>query len=127
MKKPAAAHENLERWMVSYADFMTLMFAVFVVLYSFAMTKQSEAICVLPGGIGTLDELFEILALRQLHIIDSPLIVVNVNGYFNTLKNMLREMVDYQFVKPHQLDLITFVNDIEDVLPTLEKQLGDIK
>lgn len=92
-----------------------------------SMTKQSEAICVLPGGIGTLDELFEILALRQLHIIDSPLIVVNVNGYFNTLKNMLREMVDYQFVKPHQLDLITFVNDIEEVLPTLEKQLKDIQ
>ena len=52
---------------------------------------------------------------------------MNVNGYFNTLKNMLREMVDYQFVKAHQLDLITFVNDIEDVLPTLEKQLEDIK
>ena len=91
-----------------------------------SMTKQSEAICVLPGGIGTLDELFEILALRQLKIIDSPLIVVNVNGYFNTLKNMLREMVDYQFVKQHQLDLITFVNDIEEVLPMLEKQLKGV-
>lgn len=89
-----------------------------------SMTKQADAICVLPGGIGTFDELFEILALRQLKIIDNPLIVVNVNGYYNTLKNMLREMVDYQFVRPHQLDLITFVNDIEEVLPTLEKQMG---
>lgn len=43
MKKKPPEHENLERWMVSYADFMTLLFALFVVLYSFAMAKQSEA------------------------------------------------------------------------------------
>ena len=43
MKKKPPEHENLERWMVSYADFMTLLFALFVVLYAFAMAKQSEA------------------------------------------------------------------------------------
>ena len=43
MKKKPPEPENLERWMVSYADFMTLLFALFVVLYAFAMAKQSEA------------------------------------------------------------------------------------
>ena len=57
MKKPAAAHENLERWMVSYADFMTLMFAVFVVLYSFAMTKQSEAQSMVQGLVQSFSEI----------------------------------------------------------------------
>lgn len=43
MKKRPPERENLERWMVSYADFMTLLFALFVVLYAFAMAKQSDA------------------------------------------------------------------------------------
>lgn len=43
VKKKPPEPENLERWMVSYADFMTLLFAVFVVLYATAMSKQSEA------------------------------------------------------------------------------------
>ena len=43
MKKKPPEHENPERWMVSYADFMTLLFALFVVLYAFAMAKQSDA------------------------------------------------------------------------------------
>lgn len=90
-----------------------------------SMTKQSDAICVFPGGIGTLDELFEILALRQLHIIEKPLIVVNTNGFYDTLKQMLKEMADKQFIKPHQLELMTFVEDIDDILPTIAAQMRE--
>lgn len=51
-KKPhAEGHSNAERWMVSYADFLTLLFAVFVVLYSFAMTQKSEASAMIQGLI----------------------------------------------------------------------------
>ncbi len=57
MKKAPKVHENIERWMVSYADFMTLMFAVFVVLYSFAMTKQSEAQSMVQGLVQSFNEM----------------------------------------------------------------------
>lgn len=56
MKKRAAAHENLERWMVSYADFLTLMFAVFVVLYSFAMAKSVDAQSMIRGLMASFNE-----------------------------------------------------------------------
>ncbi len=56
MKKQPEGHENHERWMVSYADFLTLLFAVFVVLYSFAMSKQSEAQSMVQGLIQSFNE-----------------------------------------------------------------------
>lgn len=55
-KKKAEPPENHERWMVSYADFLTLLFAVFVVLYSFAMAKQSEAQSLIKGLVTSFSE-----------------------------------------------------------------------
>lgn len=92
-----------------------------------SMTKQTDAICVLPGGLGTLDELFEVLVLRQIQISDKPIIVVNINGFYNPLMTMLRQMSDAGFIKPHQLNLMRFVDTVEDVLPAIREELDVIQ
>jgi len=56
-KKKAEAPENHERWLVSYADFITLLFAFFVVIYSFAMAKQSETRVLIQGFIESLGKI----------------------------------------------------------------------
>ena len=56
-KKKSVPHENLERWMVSYADFLTLLFAVFVVLYSFAMSKSVDAESMIKGLMASFNEM----------------------------------------------------------------------
>lgn len=57
-KKPKIPeHENMERWMVSYADFMTLLFALFVVLYGFAMNSKNEANAMVQGLMDSFSQM----------------------------------------------------------------------
>ncbi|MBU3845062.1 MAG: OmpA family protein [Candidatus Anaerobiospirillum pullicola] len=56
-RKKAEGHVNLERWLVSYGDFLTLMFAVFVVLYSFAMAKSVDAQSMIKGLMASFNEM----------------------------------------------------------------------
>lgn len=88
-----------------------------------SMVDQADAICILPGGFGTMDELFEVLTLRQLNIIQSPIIIVNIDGFFNTLEQLTFEMVGEGFVKPYQVKLLTFVKSVDEVIPAIEYQL----
>ncbi len=93
-----------------------------------SMVNQSDAICILPGGFGTLDEFFEILTLRQINIIKKPIIILNINGFYDSLQQLLSDLVSRGFAKAHQLDLITFVNTADDVIPAIKEQLKkDIK
>ncbi len=92
-----------------------------------SMVGQSDAICILPGGFGTMDELFEVLTLRQLNIIKAPIIVVNIDGFYNTLEQFIFEMIGEGFAKPYQLKLLSFVKSVDEVLPEIERQMALIE
>ena len=84
IKKPFAGHENIERWMVSYADFMTLMFAVFVVLYSFAMTKQSEAQSMVQGLVQSFNEIGMISSTQGVIALPGPIAAAQTEAVLAT-------------------------------------------
>ena len=71
------------------------------------MDTLSDAFIAMPGGIGTLDELFEVMSWNQLELITKPVALFNVLGYYDQLISFLDHSVDQRFVKPeHRINLI---------------------
>lgn len=84
------------------------------------MSERADAFVVLPGGFGTLDELFEIITWRQLSLHDKPIVVVNTNHYWDKLQELVHHVVDNKFANPEHRFIIVFVDSVEDVLPALK-------
>ncbi len=74
------------------------------------MQERSSACIVLPGGIGTLEEFFEILTLKQLGQDDRAIVLLSTNGCWNTMLRMLSELADERFMSKSCLELY-FVAD----------------
>jgi uncharacterized protein (TIGR00730 family) len=74
---------------------------------------------VLPGGLGTLDETFEIVTWRQLNLHDKPVIIVDVAGYWAPLKALLDQTIAAGFAPAHAHSFFRFVDGVDDVLGAL--------
>jgi uncharacterized protein (TIGR00730 family) len=85
------------------------------------MIENVDAAIALPGGIGTLEEVLEALTWKQLGIFSRPIILVNINGYFNKLIDLLEHATSENFMSQEHLQLFTVVNDSESVLQELSK------
>jgi len=84
-----------------------------------AMFERSDAFVVLPGGIGTLEELFEVLSWRTLGLHSKPIVIVDQGGYWQPLAALLRGVVERGFAERTHLDHVAFVSDLKDVLPAI--------
>ena len=86
------------------------------------MADLSDGFIALPGGIGTLEEIFEIWTWAQLGIHDKPCGLLNVGGYFDPLITFLDRAVTEQFVKPAVRSLLIIANDPAELLDRLVGQ-----
>ena len=88
------------------------------------MLQMSDAFLVLPGGLGTFDEFFEVAVEAQLHVHNKPIIVVNVKGYYDALDAMLHKTIEAGFAKETVLKLYYLADGAEAALDILEGALS---
>jgi uncharacterized protein (TIGR00730 family) len=84
------------------------------------MFEMADGFVVLPGGIGTLDETFEIVTWKQLRLHSSPIVVLDVDGYWTPLKGLVDAVIAGGFAHPAIAELFTVVTSADDVIPALE-------
>lgn len=85
------------------------------------MAELADAFAVLPGSIGTLDETIEIITWKQLGLHDKPIVLVNLEGYWNPLLALIERFVNERFARPGIRDLFHIVTSVEDVLPLIAR------
>jgi uncharacterized protein (TIGR00730 family) len=81
------------------------------------MFDMADAFCVLPGGMGTMDEFFEILTWKQLRLHNKPIVVVNNAGYWTPLVRLAEAILAEGFASPATARLFSVVEQVEQVLP----------
>lgn len=84
------------------------------------MEELSGAFIIVPGGIGTFEEFFEIMTLRQLCRHNKPIALYNVNGYYNELNVMMKAAVEKGFVRSSMEELYLTTDNLEELFAFLE-------
>jgi len=84
------------------------------------MFELSDGFVSLPGGLGTLDETFEILTWKQLRQHDKPVVMLNIEGYWNPFIALVEANILGGFAHPAVTDLYTVADTVESVFPALE-------
>ena len=88
------------------------------------MAERADAFLALPGGIGTLEEFFEVWTWRQLGYHDKPVGLLNLDGYYDALLAFLQSSVQHAFMNDWLMDLVQVGSDVETLLPELVRAAG---
>ncbi len=79
------------------------------------MADRADAFVILPGGLGTLDEFFEIITWKQLHLHSKPVILVNSNGYWAELLQVIDKIANEKFMQEKDRELFMVAEKLEDI------------
>ena len=94
------------------------------------MEDNADAFIIVPGGIGTFEEFFEILTSKQLCRHNKPIAVYNIMGYYNEMNSMLDSAIEKNFLRENCRKLYEFTEDVNKLFEYIEaspKEIGDVK
>ena len=84
----------------------------------FKMAELSDAFLVLPGGLGTLAEFFEIVTWKQLHLHQKPIYIWNVHGYWNDLIALIHTAKNKHFIRQETDSLVQVIENLKEIKKT---------
>lgn len=82
--------------------------------------EMSDALIALPGGCGTLEELFEAITLKRLGLFTKPIIILNINGFYDHLAALLDKCIEERFMSEKHREMWSIIHDPADILNALE-------
>lgn len=88
------------------------------------MNELCDGVIALPGGFGTLEELFEMLTWAQLGLHSKPIGLLNINGYYDDLINLINTMVDKRFLKDINKRMVLVSDEIEELLHLMQSYVA---
>lgn len=83
------------------------------------MAELSDAFLIMPGGLGTLDETFEILTWKQLGLHEKPVVIADIGGYWRPLTELIDHMIGERYAREENRKLFQVIDSIEELLPAL--------
>ena len=122
--------ENLIEWELEHKGLTELIKVESMHERKMEMVARGDAFVILPGGLGTLDETFEVLTWKQLNLHDKPIIFVNVQGYWDHMIALIEHVVKEKFALESSSKLYQVVNspkDIPEALKNAPRSLSEIK
>ena len=84
------------------------------------MENLSDAFIITPGGIGTFEEFFEVLTLKQLGVHKKAIVILDVDGYFNEINEAFKVAIEKHFVRENCVNLYKTFSDVDELLDYLE-------
>jgi uncharacterized protein (TIGR00730 family) len=86
----------------------------------YMMFELSDAFAILPGGLGTLDEAFEMMTWRKLGLHDKPILLVDIAGYWQSLLRLIDHVIAQGFAAPTDRELYKVVSTVEELVQAVE-------
>ncbi|RKQ14983.1 TIGR00730 family Rossman fold protein [Lysinibacillus endophyticus] len=113
--------EHLQKREIAHLHLTEIHFVDSMHVRKKKMIDLSDAFIALPGGCGTLDEYFEVFTWAQIGLHNNPVILYNINGFYDALILHFNKMIEEGFIREEQRDILQVATSAEDILEKLKK------